>query len=95
MSSQWTINITVRDGGESQSNTEKVKVEGDIYKDRDRISFGTNLNAGLKEKLKTISHDEDIPIVELVNKAVRNLIEDLEEENGEYKIPDPFKVQSS
>lgn len=65
----------------------------DEYNHRDRISFGTNLNAGLKEKLKTISHDEDIPIVELVNKAVRNLIEDLEEENGEYEVYEPFRVE--
>ena len=72
-----------------------VKEELGSFQDRSRISYATNLNAGLKEKLKTISHAEDVSMADLVNHAVRSLVENLEEENGEYEVPDVFKVQDS
>ena len=72
-----------------------VKEELDTFQDRSRISYATNLNAGLKEKLKTISHAEDVSMADLVNHAVRSLVENLENENGEYEVPDVFKVQES
>jgi len=72
-----------------------VKEGLDSFEDRNRISYATNLNAGLKEKLKTISHAEDVSMADLVNHALKSLVEDLEEENGEYEVPDVFKVQDS
>jgi len=80
---------------DSGYDLEKAKEGLGSFQDRDRISYATNLNAGLKEKLKTISHAEDVSMADLVNYALKGLVEDLEEENNEYEVPDVFKVQDS
>jgi hypothetical protein len=74
---------------------EELREPFDEYQDRDRISYATNLNAGLKEKLKTISAKKDVSMADLVNSAVRELINSIEEEDGEYDVPDVFKVQDA
>jgi hypothetical protein len=75
---------------------ERLRQPFEDYEDRSRISYATNLNAGLKEKLKTISAKKDgVSMADLVNTAVKDLIESIEEEDGEYEVPDVFKVQDA
>jgi len=96
MSDQLTIRITVDDGRGSQDNLEVTGIEDSVYGDRDRISYATNLNAGAKEKLKTISYKVDVSMTDLVNCAVKMLIRQFEEQRGEeYAVPDVFRVDDA
>jgi len=78
---------------QSEYELEDIKKGLGEFKDRNRISYATNLNAGVKEKLKTISHVEDVSMADLVNHALKGLVRELEEKNGEYEVPGVFEVE--
>lgn len=96
MQAQLTIKVTTHGEGESQLDLREFIEEVDSCGQRDRISFATNLNAEAKEKLKTISHKEDVSMADLVNYAVKATIRELERRRGEeYTVPDIFRVEDA
>lgn len=69
--------------------------ETDGYSHRNRISFATSLNAGIKEKLKSYSFEKDVPMADIINSLIENFIEEVEEEEGEIEVYKTFKVEDS
>lgn len=61
--------------------------------ERSRVPFSTTLDAGLYEKLKAINFYDKHRIADIVNQAIREKIDALEERRGEsYDVPEPLQI---
>jgi hypothetical protein len=62
--------------------------------ERNRVPFSTILDAGLYEKLKAASFFDRIKIADIVNDAVREKVQALEDRRGEaYSVPEPLRIE--
>ena len=61
--------------------------------ERARVPFSTTLDAGLYEKLKAINFYDKHRIADIVNQAIGEKIDALEEQRGEaYSVPGPLQI---
>ena len=85
----------------SLGSTEESEASSNAYdagqleraSERSRVPFSTTLDAGLYEKLKAINFYDKYRIADIVNQAIREKINALEEERGQaYDVPEPLQI---
>lgn len=93
MSKKSKLSLNVDSEADDSYDDAQIEKQTSAYSDRKRVPFSTTLNAGLYEKLKAIHFYEDVRISDVVNEAIRNAIEELEERRGEpFDVPQPLQI---